>query len=82
MEEAGERRRRLGAALRELNETAGLGVTKEDFERAEAYATGALLESEAKLRRLVLDERPRSRSPRSTWSASSGSIDGSTATSR
>jgi hypothetical protein len=57
MDHVGERRRRLGAALRELNEAAGLGVTDEDFERTEAYATGALLEAEAKLRPLVLDER-------------------------
>ena len=56
IEGAGERRRRLASALRELNEVAGLGVTKEDLDGAEAYATGALLESEAKLRALVLPE--------------------------
>jgi hypothetical protein len=56
MEEAGERRRRLGKALRELNEAAGLGVTPEDLDRAEAYATGAILEAEQKLRSLVLDD--------------------------
>jgi len=55
MDEAGDRRRRLGAALRELNEAAGLGVTPDELERAEAYATGAILEAEAKLRPLVLD---------------------------
>ena len=55
MNDAGDRRQRLGAALRELNEAAGLGVTPEDLERAEAYATGAILETEAKLRPIVLD---------------------------
>jgi Asp-tRNA(Asn)/Glu-tRNA(Gln) amidotransferase A subunit family amidase len=33
MEEAGERRRHLGAVLRELNREAGLGVAEEDLER-------------------------------------------------
>ena len=56
MDVAGDRRRRLGAALRELNEAAGLGVTADELERAEAYATGAILEAEAKLRPLALDE--------------------------
>ncbi len=51
-----DRRRRLAAALRELNEAAGLGVTPDELERAEAYATGAILEAEAKLRPVVLDE--------------------------
>ena len=54
--EGGDRRRRLAAALRELNDVAGLGVTPDELERAEAYATGAILEAEAKLRPLVLDE--------------------------
>lgn len=49
------RRRRLAAALRELNETAGLGVAPDDLDRAEAYAVGALLEAEAKLRPLALE---------------------------
>ena len=52
----GDRRRRLAAALRELNEAAGLGVTPDELERAEAYATGAILEAEAKLGPIVLDE--------------------------
>ena len=52
----GDRRRRLAAALRELNAAAGLGVTPDELERAEAYATSAILEAEAKLRPLVLDE--------------------------
>lgn len=56
MDEVGERRRRLAAALRALNEAAGLGVTSDELERAEAYATGAILEAEAKLRPIVLDE--------------------------
>jgi hypothetical protein len=56
MDEAGERRQRLGKLLRELNETAGLGVAPDDIERAEAYATGAILETEAKLRPLRLDD--------------------------
>lgn len=54
--DADDRRRRLAAALRELNEVAGLGVTPEELERTEAYATGAILEAEAKLRPVVLDE--------------------------
>ncbi len=49
-------RKRLADALRELNQAAGLGVTAEDFDRAETYATGALLEAAAKLRPLVLPE--------------------------
>lgn len=56
MDEAGERRQRLAAALRALNEAGGLGVTGEDLDRAEAYATGALLEAEARLRPLVFPE--------------------------
>lgn len=56
MADTEDRRRRLGAALRELNEAAGLGVTSDELERAEAYATGALLEAEAKLRPLTLGE--------------------------
>lgn len=57
MDEAGERRRRVAAAMRALNEAAGLGVTPDELERAEAYATGAILEAEAKLRPIVLDDR-------------------------
>jgi hypothetical protein len=49
------RRRCLSAALREMNEAAGLGVASDDLEGAEAYAVGALLEAEAKLRPLRLD---------------------------
>jgi hypothetical protein len=56
MEDAGERRRRLGRTLRELNEVAGLGVADDDLDRAEAYATGAILEAELKLRPLVLGD--------------------------
>src|SRR5262245_16661288 len=56
MKDVGERRRRLASALRELNEAAGLGVTPEDLDRAEAYASGAILEAEQKLRPLVLDD--------------------------
>jgi hypothetical protein len=52
----GEENRRLGTALRGLNELAGLGVTPDELERAEAYATGALLEARVKLRPLVLDD--------------------------
>ena len=51
-----EENRRLGTALRGLNELAGLGVTPDELERAEAYATGALLEARTKLRPLVLDD--------------------------
>ena len=51
-----EANRGLGATLRALNEAAGLGVTPDEIERAEAYATGAILETRAKLRPLVLDE--------------------------
>jgi hypothetical protein len=57
MDETGDRRRRLGDALRELNEAAGLGITPDELARAEAYATGAILEMEAKLRPLALDDR-------------------------
>ena len=49
------RRRRVAAAIRELNQAAGLGVAQEDLDGAEAYAVGALLEAEAKLRTLSLD---------------------------
>jgi hypothetical protein len=49
------RHRRVAAAIRELNQSAGLGVAQEDLEGAEAYAVGALLEAEAKLRPLRLD---------------------------
>ncbi len=55
--DAEERRRRLAAALKELNASAGLGVAPDDLEGAEAYAVGALLEAEARLRPLVLDPR-------------------------
>ncbi len=51
-----DRRLRLAAALRELNAAAGLGITPDELERAEAYATGAILEAETKLRPLVLDD--------------------------
>ena len=51
-----EANRGLGATLRALNEAAGLGVTADEIDRAEAYATGAILETRAKLRPLVLDE--------------------------
>jgi hypothetical protein len=57
MEQAGDRRRRLGDVLRELNQAAGLGITHDELERAEAYATGAILELEAKLRPLALEDR-------------------------
>lgn len=53
---ADARRRDLAAALRELNARAGLGVTAEDFDRAEAYVTGALVAAETKLRSLALPE--------------------------
>ncbi len=56
MDEAGDRRRRLGAALRALNETAGLGVTPDELERAEAYATAAIVETQAKLRPIELGD--------------------------
>ena len=52
-----EASRSLGATLRALNESAGLGVTPDEIDRAEAYVTGAILETRAKLRPLVLDER-------------------------
>lgn len=51
-----EANRELGATLRALNEAAGLGVTPDEVDRALAYATGAILETRAKLRPLVLDE--------------------------
>jgi hypothetical protein len=49
--------RGLSATLRALNESAGLGITPDEIDRAEAYVTGAILETRAKLRPLVLDER-------------------------
>ena len=56
IERAAEPRRKLAAALRELNDAAGLGVTPDEIDRAEAYATGAILEAHAKLRPLVLSD--------------------------
>lgn len=56
MDDAGERRCRLAAEMRTLNEAAGLGVTADELERAQAYASGAILEAEAKLRPIVLDD--------------------------
>lgn len=55
-DEQDDTRKRLGAALRELNQAARLGVTAEDLDRTEGYATGALLEAAARLRPLVLPE--------------------------
>jgi hypothetical protein len=54
---AEERQKRLAAALGALNEHGALGVSAEDFARAEAYATAALLEAAARLRPLVLADR-------------------------
>ena len=51
-----EANRGLGATLRALNESAGLGITPDEIDRAEAYVTGAILETRAKLRPLVLEE--------------------------
>lgn len=51
-----EANRGLSATLRALNESAGLGITPDEIDRAEAYATSAILETRAKLRPLVLDE--------------------------
>jgi hypothetical protein len=55
MDSADEPRRRLAAALKELNEAEGLDVTADELARAEAYAVGALLAVKAKLRPIVLD---------------------------
>jgi hypothetical protein len=46
----------LAEALRGLNEAARLGIAPEELARAEAYATGALLEAARKLRPLVLED--------------------------
>jgi len=54
--EGDEARKRLSAALRELNQEAALGVATEDFDRAEAYMTGALREAARLLRPLPLAE--------------------------
>jgi len=54
MDEAGARRQRLGRALRELNDAAGLGIAPDDLDGAEAYATAAILETGKKLRPLRL----------------------------
>jgi hypothetical protein len=56
LDAADAQRRDLAAALRELNARAGLGVTADDLERAEAYVTGALVATETKLRSLTLPE--------------------------
>ncbi len=56
LDEGDAKRRDLAAALRELNARAGLGVTPEDLDRAEAYATGALVAAQTKLRSLSLPE--------------------------
>ena len=55
--ELAERERRLADALRALNDAAELGITPEELARAEAYATGALLEVARRLRPLVLEDR-------------------------
>ena len=47
---------RLTAALREWNAAAELGITPDELDRASAYATGALLEAQARLRTLELAE--------------------------
>jgi hypothetical protein len=48
--------RRLAEALRSLNDAARLGIAPEELARAEAYATGALLEAARLLRPLVLED--------------------------
>src|SRR5262245_49719460 len=53
-----EDHRELGRTLRAMNDAAGLGVTADEIDRAEAYVTGSILEARAKLRPLVLDESP------------------------
>jgi len=54
--QAADRKRRLAAALRELNDAAGIGITPDEMDRARDYATGALLEAEARLRTVALDD--------------------------
>jgi hypothetical protein len=56
MDEAGGRRQRLARVLRELNDTAGLGIAPDDVDGAETYATAAILEMEKKLRPVRLED--------------------------
>jgi hypothetical protein len=51
-----DRERSLAEALRALNDAAELGITPEELARAQAYATGALLETARRLRPLVLED--------------------------
>lgn len=55
MNETEEPRRRLAAEMKALNDAAGLGVTADEIERAQAYATGALLAARDRLRTIELD---------------------------
>ena len=45
----------LERALSELNESAGLGIADDDFERARSYAAGAYREAAKSLRTIELD---------------------------
>ncbi len=55
--EPAPREARVIAALRELNEAAGIGISEDELERAGAYASGAFIEAAARLRPIVLDTR-------------------------
>jgi hypothetical protein len=46
----------LDAALRELNEAAGIGVTSDEYDRARAYVTGVYEAARATLRPMVFRE--------------------------
>jgi hypothetical protein len=46
----------IEGALRELNQTAELGIAEEDFERARSYAAGAYREAARTLRAIEVPE--------------------------
>lgn len=47
---------KVAALLGEMNETLGLGIPADEFERARAYTAAVQLEARARLHPLVLDE--------------------------
>ncbi len=51
-----DQQKRLAAALRDLNDAGRLGIARDDFDRAEAYATGVYRDLDAKLRPIALDD--------------------------
>ncbi len=49
--------RELAAALRQLNDSVPIGITPEEFDQVESYATGVYRDVVRKLRPIVLDDR-------------------------